>query len=291
MGTEPQRLKFVTDYLLGRLNPEDRDRFEEEYFTDNDVYIELLETEDRLISSYLQGKLPPHERQLFEQFYLTNPCNQQKVELVSILNQREMQESVRGKSEAATNHISSWPFSLLSFFSGWPISKPLAVVALLILIGVFVLPVREFFTTKAPPEAAIMSSQTPPLQPVGNAGESREREIVRLFLEPGTQRSGSNPSPVAHKELETRIIELNLKLAGYVYPKYAGRLQRIDEGRREIERNDSLLPEPREDHKIVIWKLGATKLPDGDYQVELMGMKPDGDPGDMNAYEFNVRTR
>jgi hypothetical protein len=137
----------------------------------------------------------------------------------------------------------------------------------------------------------ITNSQTPTVQPTENRANLEGRQVVSLHLAPGAQRSGSNESRVAYKELGTRVIELKLKLVGYIYPKYTGRLQRLDEGKEEIERNDSLLPESSDNQKVVVWKLEAAKLPAGDYQVELKGLRSVRDLGEMSSYDFNVRSR
>jgi hypothetical protein len=291
MGIEPQRLKVTTDYLLGQLSEQEREKFEAEYFTDNRVLIELLEIEDQLINSYLQGQLSPPERHHFEQFYLANPGKRQKMEFTNFLNQPETRKFILGKSKGAAQNDSSWLGSILYFMTNRPFAGPLAAVILIALAVAVLWPAQQYLSTQAPTGAAKMSSQSPSIQPTGNLTGSAEQQTVHLLLAPGSQRSGGAQPDIAYKEVGTKIIELKLKLVGYVYRKYQGRLQKRDEGIKEVESNNSLQPESSDNQNVVIWKLEAAKLPAGDYQVELKGVKSNGDVGDTNSYDFNVRDR
>lgn len=72
--------QLLSRYLLEDLREEERERFEEGYLSDDDLYMKLLVAEDELIAAYLQGELSRADRLKFERAYLTNPHKRRKVE-------------------------------------------------------------------------------------------------------------------------------------------------------------------------------------------------------------------
>jgi hypothetical protein len=76
--TNDQRL--LCRYLLEDLGEEERERLEEDYLADDDLYMKLMVAEDELIAAYVQGELSRGDRAKFEQAYLTNPRRRRKVE-------------------------------------------------------------------------------------------------------------------------------------------------------------------------------------------------------------------
>src|SRR5262245_7513460 len=72
-------------YLLDELPDADRDAFEDEYFSDDVVYGDLLAAEDDLIDRYCQGALAAALRQRFEQRYLSTAEGRERVEFARAL--------------------------------------------------------------------------------------------------------------------------------------------------------------------------------------------------------------
>ena len=50
-------------YLTGELSERERDELEEKYFNDDELFGELLESEERIIDDYRRGQLAPSERE------------------------------------------------------------------------------------------------------------------------------------------------------------------------------------------------------------------------------------
>ncbi len=70
----------VRDYILRRLPDDERGRFEEAYFGDDNL-LELVEDEeDRLVSDYVLGRLPQEDRRRFEEALLGSPYYRRRVE-------------------------------------------------------------------------------------------------------------------------------------------------------------------------------------------------------------------
>ncbi|HEX8130141.1 MAG TPA: hypothetical protein VF527_13645, partial [Pyrinomonadaceae bacterium] len=78
----PELIRF---YLLGELETDSRQQFEETLMVDEAAYEELLIAEDELIDHYLSGRLDQHEREKFLQHFLITPERHQKLEFARTL--------------------------------------------------------------------------------------------------------------------------------------------------------------------------------------------------------------
>src|SRR5690242_12933501 len=76
-----------TRYLLGELRGEEQNRIEEQFFTDEDSYHQLLALEDELKYEYAQRGLTPQQRKAFEERFLHFPQDRRKMAVAGeILN-------------------------------------------------------------------------------------------------------------------------------------------------------------------------------------------------------------
>jgi hypothetical protein len=76
---EEQQHEHPRNYLLGRLNEEEREKLEEEYFVNDDLFDELLEVENELFDQYARQKLLPEERKQFAQYINSLPDGKAKL--------------------------------------------------------------------------------------------------------------------------------------------------------------------------------------------------------------------
>src|SRR5262249_47691435 len=69
-------------YLLeaDKLPAHEVERFEDEYFGDDETFALLLAAEDELIDRYLRGELSAQERERFERHFLLSPRRRQKMD-------------------------------------------------------------------------------------------------------------------------------------------------------------------------------------------------------------------
>jgi hypothetical protein len=70
----------IRKYLLDALDEQERERFEEAYFNDDELYEQMLATEEVLIDEFVCGKLPEAERRLFIKHYYATPERRERVE-------------------------------------------------------------------------------------------------------------------------------------------------------------------------------------------------------------------
>ncbi len=295
MGNKPQQQKDMVSYLLGNLPEADQERLEEQYFNNNEIFLKLIETEDQLINDYLNDRLAGSERRLFEQNFLSSSCRQEKFEFVYLLRQSEEREFILKSSRPEIQSGNTWLESILGFFQlSRPLTGALVVAISLIAIGALVWLAKNQLTSQPNADVALMSSQTPAAQVIENIVKPAGQQIVSLELSPGSQRSSGNAAPqsnTAYTGPGTQLIELKLKLTGITYPRYQGSLKKVDDGVKEILKEDSLKLESIKNKKMVVMKVEAVRLPEGDYRVELQGVRASGDNGETSSYEFNVRSR
>jgi DNA-directed RNA polymerase specialized sigma24 family protein len=79
-ATETAQAEALIGYLLGTMSPDEQERIEERYFTDDDAYEELLATSDDLIHGYLVGALSDTEQRLFEAHFLASPWRRERLQ-------------------------------------------------------------------------------------------------------------------------------------------------------------------------------------------------------------------
>jgi anti-sigma factor RsiW len=71
--------RLLRQYLLGELADAERERLQERYFIDAELYARLLAAEDDLIDEYVRGELTDDERRRFEERF-RSPEQRQRVE-------------------------------------------------------------------------------------------------------------------------------------------------------------------------------------------------------------------
>jgi hypothetical protein len=119
--------QLLNRYLLEDLGGEERERLEEDYLSEDDLYMKLQVAEDELIAAYVQGELSRSEHAKFERAYLTNPHRRRKVEAT-----RELLNYIAGTTPPAPGLIAS----LLQRPEGGGWWRPVYAVAGLLLFAV-----------------------------------------------------------------------------------------------------------------------------------------------------------
>jgi hypothetical protein len=262
--------------LLDDLPPAEQDRLEENYFVDNDLFVELLDAKDQLLSDYLSGQLLPGDRERFERRFFASPDCQGEVELAGFLQPSLMRRSLTG--QPASSRQPWWQ----AFFGALRVRQPLAglaAAALLIVAAAGIWSALRFSTEK---DQTGLSQTSAPV-PAGPA-------IVSLALKPGRIRAeGVDPKAVVGPE--TQVIELKLEAGTESYLSYRASLQMVDNGNAEVLADSSLKAETGADgRRTVVWKVPASGL-FGDYQVKLGGAGADNSLSHIGTYYFKVRNQ
>lgn len=80
--------EVVKRYVLGVLPEEERERFEQRYFSDNSLFEEVELVEDDLIDRYVRGELTKDDNRLFEQALSSSPRLNERVEFAKVLSSK-----------------------------------------------------------------------------------------------------------------------------------------------------------------------------------------------------------
>ena len=79
---------ILREYILGRLNEKDSEKLEMLYFENDEIFGELLITEEELIESYNKNELSVEETKNFIKNYLNTPDKKMRVRLDKLLTER-----------------------------------------------------------------------------------------------------------------------------------------------------------------------------------------------------------
>src|ERR1051325_9735797 len=119
---------IIRQYLLGKLAGAERDQFEERLFMDDELFGELLATEDELIDSSISGELDQEDAESFATGFLVTPERQQKW-----LFRKGLQRA--SNAHAVTSQSHPIPIAGLSSTHNWIYWATASVAAVLLMIG------------------------------------------------------------------------------------------------------------------------------------------------------------
>lgn len=315
--------ELMIRYLLGQLPDEEQVRLEEQFFTDEETYQQLLALEDELRYDYATGELTPNERKQFQERFLVTPEDRKKLAFAGALIS-QVALPVSPAQPAVTAHASrSIPWrrqlsDLLNLQS--PVVRySLAGAVLVVALGAAWL-VSERFRTGVPREMAGREQQTQPPagrseQPTNEAplntptpsqevvveqrppqqsspgvqanGEDRPVPAVATFLlTPGLVRDAGEPGQVVIQSGTDRIrLQLSLRRKSE-HSRYRAVLRTLDGV--EVWKRSGLSARQANAGQAVVAQLPAKLLAAGDYELVLQGATPGADYEDVAEYYFRI---
>lgn len=275
MKSDQKNQEIIRLYLLGQATPEDSSRLEEQLFTEDDAFHELLAVEDELVDEYLSDKLSPTEVQSFETHFLLAPDHQRKLRFGRAL-QRYV--DIAGTPKVVNDYAAEDPSdekadvakpspkrSFIPFlrFSNPILSYSLAVVLLLSIGGGSWVVVNNW------------RQQTPPQR--GN--------VFVATLTPGLTRDAGE-IPKFKLPPATDTVEFRLPLPQSDYGTYRSVL--LTDNQSEVLASDDLTAVTDSGKSFVFSSVSAKLLPAGDYRMKLSGRASDGSFEDVYSYSFRV---
>src|SRR6476619_2765400 len=84
LSRQSNQTETTRRYLLGTLSDEERDRFEEMYFSDDAAFDEVEIAEGELIDRYVRGELSKPDRAQFESVVARSPRLVERVEFARV---------------------------------------------------------------------------------------------------------------------------------------------------------------------------------------------------------------
>lgn len=313
---------MMTRYLLGELSEEEQMEFEENYFTNADLYDRLLDAEDELIRKYVNHELSNHERRLFEQHILFRPRKREKVKLAKALMvylaQKQPQSEPLGARLRQT--MASILHSLeIVLFPEKLILKWSYAIAFLVMIFVSSRLTLEMLGIRTQLEAERLTSvqreqklqqqaevqqgqnetlveqlqseqnQRAELEKRLRQQSQQKRELFTVGLIPGVPRSAREANKFKRSQIDQseQLVRLQLYIGSeQPYENYRVILETAEGD--TIWSQYQLQAQQTEKGKAVVLLLPTNILPHDDYLITLKGVLPSKEIEDVNNYYLNV---
>lgn len=137
MDPQPNNEQQIIRYLLAELPEHEQTQLEERYLDDHDFFEQVRAIEQELIEDYLRGKLQAPLRLRFEQRYMKIPALREQVAFSDALLATAVAER-QAPARSTTERISWWQ-SLYAFFRLRPLAVGYALLAILLVTGIWLL--------------------------------------------------------------------------------------------------------------------------------------------------------
>jgi len=268
---------LLREFLLGKVNEEERERIENLFLTDTQARERILAAEQDLIEDYLEDSLAAADEESFLSRYGQTSTQQRQLQINKSIKKWALSES--SSTHAVPVKISVWTY-LRERLRLKPALIPIAATALIAVVvaAVWLSSRREEQNRHLAIEHALAQL---------NAFASL-REVPphmrSLVLSPVTVRS-SEQQPEINTRDDTRIVELRLPWIKERYSTYQAEVRRV--GDDESFTIFNLQAETDGEYVIRI-RLPVQMLRRGQYQVVLAAISSDGSASLAEDYRFTV---
>ena len=270
---------LVREFLLGKVDEEERERIESLFLTDPQARERVLAAEQDLIEDYLEDSLTAADKEIFLSRYGHTPAQQRKLRINKSIKGWALRESVLPHPEPAKS--SAWARLRERLRLRPVLVIPIAVTAMVVIAvaSVWLSARREKQDSYLAIEQELAQLNTP----------ASLREIPpnmkSLVLLPFAQRSGEQEKEF-EKTAETRLVELRLPwIQRERFSSYRVEVLSVDGDESVLIAN--LQAEDDGAYRIRI-RLPARLLRRGYYRVRLTGITPDGSAALTEEYTFAV---
>ena len=280
MSEQPVTDVLMRQFLLGRVDDEERQRIESLFITDPRSREKVLAAEQDLIEDYLEDSLTKADKESFLRQYAETSRQQRKIRIARSIKEYALAQGKVTQTDASTN--SEWGLWLAELRL-----KPILLIpiAAILMITVVVAAVwlnnrreernaqhlaieRELADLNAPSSLAEPPSQT-----------------LSFALSPVTPRS-AGPQAEFTSRADIRLVELRLLwIQKERYAIYRAVLRRV--GSAEQFTIKDLRPED-DSGKAIRLRLPARLLTRGLYQISVSGIRADGAVDLAEEYSFRV---
>jgi len=258
---------FLREFLLGKVNDEERGRVEDLFLIDPQAKERVLGVEQDLIEDYLEDTLTTVDRERFVARYAQTPEQRRRLRITKSIKDWALAEAA--SSDPAKRSGRS---GFLAWFGFRPaFVLPIAATAIIVIV------VGAVWLSRRAEHSAIEKELAQLNDP-----SSFRNGPVSLELSPVTVRGGESQAPLNTRAFENGIVELRLLwIQKERYPGYQATIHRGN------ERQSFTVPnlQTESDGKAIRLKVPAHFLTRGMYQVELSA---DGSGSSVEEYQFMV---
>jgi len=265
----------LREFLLGRLDDEERARIESLFLTDSEAREKVLVIEQELIEDYLEDNLPAEDKQEFLLRYGQTAAQWQQLRITEAIKNWALKENAAVRT--VPTEVSTWDRLRTRLWLRPAFVIPIAVAAMVAIIvaGIWL----NSGMKRATLEQELAQLNTP--------ASLREvpAQTVLLELSPIVVRS-AQPQAELKKSADTRLVELHLPwVQKERYATYRAEVHRVGGG--ELLSIPNLKAETDGRYQIRA-RLPAYILTRGQYLVKLSGIDLGGAAGITEEYTFTV---
>lgn len=258
---------FLREFLLGKVNDEERGRIEDLFLTDPQAKERVLGVEQDLIEDYLEGTLTTADRERFVARYAQTPEQRRRLRITKSIKDWALAEaasSVPAKTSGRSGFLARFGFRPALVI-------PIAATAIIVIV------VGAVWLSRRAEHSAI-EKELAQL----NAPSSFRDGPVSLELSPVTVRGGESQALLNTRASQNGVVELRLLwIQKERYASYQATIRRVGESQSFTVRN----LQPERDGKAIRLKLPAHMLSRGTYQIDLGG---DGSAGSVEEYQLTI---
>ena len=293
----------MTRYILGQLSEAERERLEDEYFRDSNLFEELVAAESDLIDSYVRGRLSGTDLQQFENYFLSTTERRDRVAFSKAL--------LAGASAPSTSPARAPLPASPRFPVLFPVSRyALSGAFLLLVLAVIWFAVRDVRRSReldqmrrsqaelqrevqqshqknAELQSELQQRPATPLQDSQVFAKANRPAIV-LTLSDGLDRGPNAKPDVLTLSSDITSVVLLLETADGSSTSYNISLE--TPGGKSLLQKKGLSNWTTSEGRMVELQLPPTALPRGDYVLRLIGVAAGGQSEEVNAYSFHVVT-
>jgi hypothetical protein len=268
---------LMREFLLGKVNEEERERIEGLFLTDSQARERVLTAEQDLIEDYLEDGLTGEDKDLFLERYGQTPAQQRQLRINKSIKVWALRESI---STHAASQNSAWK-RLRDRLRLTPALIPIVATAILVIVVAAV-----WLTARREKEHRFLAIEQE-LAQLNVPASLREvpPNMKSLDLSPFASR-GAEQEVELDKTADTRIVQLRLPwIQKERYSLFRVEVMRIGGDERFTIPGVQAEDERRDRVRI---RLPAHLLRRGHYRVRLTGITPDGSAGLTEEYTFAV---
>ena len=202
--------KLMMDYLLDYMDPELKENFEERYFSDDEIFGELLAVNDELVEKYRKKQLSEDDRRRFEEKYLQSKRGLSRIEF-----ERVLMESISVTREKS--YVRRWLIAVSHRVRQWFAEKTSVRIRQLATAGaaiIFIALVARFWLFQPTPYSRLLVRDA---HFIYQLSDSNFLTMAPILKTRGTKPKSLTETPIILTELDRYAVEIQPESKIFLY--------------------------------------------------------------------------
>lgn len=277
-GSHDYNDEQLTRYLLGTLDADDAEAFDELSITDQEFAARLLVAEDDLVDAFARGDLDADSRSRFESRYLSVPGAREKLRFAETLAARQSRSGSAGPGiMVGSSHVSR---------PRWRPMWALAAAASLVLAAASYIVIERATGRSSQPQVPTTVVRSQPGPPEAAPSRPAPTEsVIAMVLVPPTRAPRELPTLTLPGDAAR--VQISLVLESDDYRSYQVVLKQ-SEADRTLWQSARLSSSASGANRILPVTIDAAVLTPGRHTLELSGYGDAGGGEVITSYTFRV---